>query len=204
MSRINPDDVFPARNLPGEAEKWGRSIEDEVKKLREQQEITNQLLAGSNRFTASTSANLSDQIGDINTILGRLITTLPISVSTAGSFGVTTTYGIKNTVSIAAPPGYTKALVSVMGWVAALNDSISDDAYYAVISLDGVYGESNYRSGVRVSTTGSLSVALSKTITGVAAGQSLTIDISAKSGGYSWTSSGSNKASIQGFALFYN
>ena len=203
MLRINPDDVFPARNLPGEAEKWGRSVEEEVKKLREQQEITNQLLAGSNRFTASTSANLSDQIGDINAILGRLVTTLPISVSTTGSFGVTTSYAVKNTVSVTVPAGYTKALVSVMGWIAAVNNSAAEDAFYAVLRLDGVYGESSYLS-VGTSTTAAAAVGLSDALTGLSAGDSITVEVSGKTSVGTWSSSASNKASIQGFALFYN
>jgi len=65
VSRINPKDVFPARNLPGDSEKWGRSIEDEVKKVRKQGEVTNQFLKASNRQSASTASNLGEQIAAI-------------------------------------------------------------------------------------------------------------------------------------------
>jgi len=203
VSRINPDDVFPARNLPGEAEKWGRSIEEEVKKLREQQEITNQLLSGQNRGSASSLSNLSDQIGDINAILGRLVTVLPLSVATLGSFGVTTSYAVKNTASVTVPEGYTRALISVVGWISAYNNTANSEYLYAVMSTDAGYGESSYATN-GASGSESVTVGLSTTLSGLTVGGIISTYISAKSGIGTWDAIGSNKASIQGFALFYN
>ena len=76
---INPDDVFPRRNLPGEAESWGRTLEDRVIALEKGYISQGASIQGANRFTASSAASTSDQLTALISIL-----TGGISISTAG------------------------------------------------------------------------------------------------------------------------
>ena len=118
MSRINPDDVFPARNLPGEAEKWGRSIEDEVKKLREQQEITNQLLSGQNRGNAASLAALADQFSTLVGVDGGSTTTSDFGLTSGSWVTVADT-------NVTTPPWGGKAVITGAGMAFV----VSNDAF---------------------------------------------------------------------------
>lgn len=55
-------DVFPRRNLPEEAEQWGRAHDDRVVSLEQQVEILGQSLSGQNRNAASSIETLADQV----------------------------------------------------------------------------------------------------------------------------------------------
>ena len=204
MSRINPDDVFPARNLPGEAEKWGRSVEEEVKKLREQQEITNQLLSGQNRGSASSLANIGDQIGDINAILGRLITTTPISGATLGTFGVSAipTYSDVASTAILTPVGYTKSLVSFSGFASAKNTSGALGYLYVACAVNAVKLADSFTTA-EIGKWSTVGAAAAKVITGLSGGDSIAVSVQA-SASVAWSLEAANRAFVQGFALFYN
>ena len=58
-------DVFPRRNLPGEAEQWGRTVETGVTEAQTQLSALSQELAGQNRNTASSLALLADQVRNL-------------------------------------------------------------------------------------------------------------------------------------------
>lgn len=60
--RINPEDVFPRRNLPGSAEQWGRVVEDRTRELEKNAVAVNQSLHGANRDTAAQLANLAPSV----------------------------------------------------------------------------------------------------------------------------------------------
>ncbi|MCK9603158.1 MAG: hypothetical protein M0R66_02080 [Candidatus Omnitrophica bacterium] len=55
---INPGDVFPQRNLPGDAEKWGRTLEDRVIALEKAVLADRSSILGTNRNIAATTANI--------------------------------------------------------------------------------------------------------------------------------------------------
>lgn len=55
-------DVFPRRNLPVDAEDWGRAHDNRVISLEEQVEILGQSLRGQNRNSASSIETLADQV----------------------------------------------------------------------------------------------------------------------------------------------
>lgn len=55
-------DVFPRRNLPNEAEPWGRRVEDEVNALDNRIGTLEQFSRGQNRNTASSLEMMSRQI----------------------------------------------------------------------------------------------------------------------------------------------
>lgn len=58
-------DVFPRRNLPDEAEPWGREHDKRVLSLESNVESIQRGLQGQNRNTASSLSNLGDQIRDL-------------------------------------------------------------------------------------------------------------------------------------------
>lgn len=58
-------DVFPRRNLPGEAEQWGRAVEDRVTTLELATGSNAQGLAGQNRNTASSLSVIAQQLDAI-------------------------------------------------------------------------------------------------------------------------------------------
>ena len=68
-------DVFPRRNLPGQAEEWGRTLETRAVNAESQLSILSQELQGQNRNTASSLSVLSGQIQAIQEaqkdLLGR-------------------------------------------------------------------------------------------------------------------------------------
>ena len=58
-------DVFPRRNLPGEAEQWGRAHDERVLALEASMEGVSQSLQGQNRNTASSLSVIADQVQKI-------------------------------------------------------------------------------------------------------------------------------------------
>lgn len=58
-------DVFPRRNLPPEAEQWGREVENRVKSAESALEIAAQSISGQNRNTASSLSVLGGQVSDL-------------------------------------------------------------------------------------------------------------------------------------------
>lgn len=58
-------DVFPRRNLPNEAEPWGRAHDDRVMSLETQMEGLTQSLQGQNRNSASSLAVIAAQVQKI-------------------------------------------------------------------------------------------------------------------------------------------
>ena len=173
MSRINPDDVFPARNLPGEAEKWGRSVEEEVKKLREQQEITNQLLSGQNRNSAAALSLLSDQLSKVVSFDSRLETNYLFAVPSGTSASVLDTVFI-------VPTGYSRAFVFSAATLTAWNASGSASYLYMGVDINGEY------EGLTVSAispnASQQQIADNNTaaFTGLVAGEEITVSVRAK------------------------
>lgn len=58
-------DVFPRRNLPNEAEPWGRAHDDRVSALESGLEIVTQSVQGQNRNAASSLAVIAQQVQKI-------------------------------------------------------------------------------------------------------------------------------------------
>lgn len=58
-------DVFPRRNLPGDAEQWGRAHDDRVLSLEASLEGVSQSLQAQNRNTASSLSVIADQVQKI-------------------------------------------------------------------------------------------------------------------------------------------
>ena len=61
-------DVFPRRNLPPEAEEWGRTVEDRVYQAENRSATSDQSLSGLNRSSAATLENLAEQINRVEAL----------------------------------------------------------------------------------------------------------------------------------------
>lgn len=59
-------DIFPRRNLPPEAEQWGRAHDSRVIEVEKTLVTLQQNVAGQNRNTASSLAELASQINDLS------------------------------------------------------------------------------------------------------------------------------------------
>jgi len=173
VSRINPNDVFPARNLPGEAEKWGRSIEDEVKKLREQQEITNQLLSGQNRNSAAALSLLSDQLSKVVSFDSRLERNSSFAVPSGTSASVLDTVFV-------VPTGYSRAFVFSAATITAWNASGSASYLYMGIDINGA--STGLTNSTITGNSNSQQVADNNTaaFTGLVAGEEILVSVRVK------------------------
>lgn len=84
-------DVFPRRNLPPQAEQWGREVENRVTSLETETGVNAQGLAGQNRNIASSLSLIAQQIEDLRATQA----TIPITRSLADrqiGFSVPSTY----------------------------------------------------------------------------------------------------------------
>lgn len=72
MPKLDPEDVYPVRNLPGPAEPWGRALEADVRALKKNSNGTEGSVAGMNRTFAASLENLSKQLSDISVAQTKL------------------------------------------------------------------------------------------------------------------------------------
>jgi hypothetical protein len=66
-------DIFPQRNLPGEAEEWGRAHDRRVVGLESEVLALQQSVQGQNRNSASSLASLARQIDEISQVQADLL-----------------------------------------------------------------------------------------------------------------------------------
>ena len=90
-------DVFPRRNLPSEAEEWGRKVEDRIYQAENLQAMSGQSLSGLNRSSSGTLGSLAEQVQQVQ----RLYNAIPIpkqATTSVTGFGVPST-GAWNTIA---------------------------------------------------------------------------------------------------------
>lgn len=78
---MNPQDAFPPSNLPPESQEWRRAIEDKAYELTNSVVGNGESVQGLNRTSASSLANLSEQLQLLRTQVQRvndLYNALPI------------------------------------------------------------------------------------------------------------------------------
>ena len=68
-------DVFPRRNLPPEAEEWGREVENRIYQAENGYDVSSQNLAGLDRSSSSTLDNLALQIQEVQ----RIVNLIPVA-----------------------------------------------------------------------------------------------------------------------------
>lgn len=92
---IDPTDIPPHRNLPGEAEQWGRVKDETDLKLIRAVNQLDQSQKASNRSTAATLANISRQLRDMPTI--KTDTANSSGLSLLGTFSWSSAFDIPDT-----------------------------------------------------------------------------------------------------------
>ena len=106
-------DVFPRRNLPGEAEQWGRAHDERVIALERENVTLRQSLNALNRSTAATLSNLARQLNAMPIVW--------VGASSQTGFGLNTVgWHTVAEVKVTVPPGKeTASVVAVAGGAAA-------------------------------------------------------------------------------------
>lgn len=118
---MNPKDVFPRRNLPGDSEKWGREVEDRIQDLEYAILGQKTNLNSENRASASTFQELSRQLvalRDNQNALDAAIRAVPKPVQASAATANFSLGGGWNTVastSVTVPPGASRAELFVIG-----------------------------------------------------------------------------------------
>jgi len=118
---VNPKDVFPRRNLPGEAEVWGRAIEEAIRELEYGVQGQSTNLQSDNRANASNFQELARQVSQLRqnqTRLDAAIRAVPKSQQSLGSAANFSLGGGWNTVvstSITVPDGANYARIAAYG-----------------------------------------------------------------------------------------
>lgn len=118
---MNPKDVFPRRNLPGESEVWGRAIEEAIRGLEYGVQGQSTNLQSDNRANASNFQELARQVFQLRqnqTRLDAAIRAIPKSQQSLGSAANFSLGGGWNTVvstSITVPDGANYARIAAYG-----------------------------------------------------------------------------------------
>lgn len=108
---LNPADVYPRRNLPGDADAWGRVIEDEVRDLKRAFLGQKSNVQSDNRATASTFQELARQVVKIEDALEavqaglRAIPKPAQAIDASANFGLTAGWNTVVTTSLTVPEG---------------------------------------------------------------------------------------------------
>lgn len=84
-------DIFPRRNLPNNAEPWGREHDKRVILLEEGQEALSQSLRGQNRNTASSLQSISRQVNGLSELVKDISGRVSYSTTATTSNSWTTT-----------------------------------------------------------------------------------------------------------------
>lgn len=232
-NRINPDDVPPRRNLPDEAEQWGRWMEDDQNLLKGAVISQGQSLQGLNRSTAASLANISDQLtaiadaqaelqaqqvilseqqselsdaqSDITDLLGRVVTTR-VATGQSSNYPVTTTSTTRASANIPVPSGYNRAAVTATASsVAEVNAPSGNDFLQLVVRIAGQDGTPISAEGTGL-YLGSEFPNVTTTHARVINNPSGTISVQGRirSFGGTWPSSPANGTVITATATFYN
>ena len=131
MLRINPDDVFPARDLPGQAEKWGRVVEERIRAAEEGVLSNRQALAAQERAFSAALAQI------IATTLAP--PTYTETDTDARIYSSPSTYLYTNT-AVVVPVGATSVELTLKGALTATNDIIDPSPQDVELQLIGFYG----------------------------------------------------------------
>jgi len=129
--RINPDDVFPARNLPGDSEKWGRVVEERLKAAEEGVLANRQALAAQERAFSAALAQI------IATTLAP--PTYTETDTDARIYSGPSSYLYTNT-AVVVPVGATSVELTLKGALTATNDITSPSPQDVELQLIGFYG----------------------------------------------------------------
>lgn len=138
---MNPNDIFPRRNLPGEAEEWGRVIETRIVEIERAALATKGSVKGLNRTTASSLQELSRQVTDLEALYNSIPKPAQASNNTSG-FALGGGWNNVLATSITVPEGVTTVdLIAIGSGHLVSNSTGSSVASSSRLSFAGV-GES--------------------------------------------------------------
>lgn len=118
---MNPNDVFPPRNLPNPSVPWGREIEKRVVDLEKGSQSAKDDLNNGNRTTAAVTSELARQLQSLEEVLEGLedlyqaIPKTHQQTNRTENFSADVQWTTVNTISIVFPEGSDHVEVSAFG-----------------------------------------------------------------------------------------
>ncbi len=205
-SDINPEDVFPPSQLPGASAAWGRVMMDRMVALEKAVLAGGQSIDGTNRYLASSSASLADQIADILATQDRLMATESYQTETPLAFPVPS--GVYTTVltqTVEVPLGYDAVDLVTFGFGLGYADNAASTYFYGLIVVNGVNGISSIDGPVSSTgdNTGTVSPNDARSLTGVS-GQNITLEFKVKQDSGTTWGAATNRAKMSTLAIFHN
>jgi hypothetical protein len=120
----------------------------------------------------------------------------------ASTFALTVAGGNIITVNRTVPVGFTSAVVSAYGRLAAINSTASDDAVYCAVDVNGS-GGNQFGIDVPAGKFGSLSAGYGTLLTGLTAGATIATHLYGSTGLAGWASDPSNGADLSVTYLWF-
>lgn len=126
-------DVFPRRNLPGDANNWGREVEQRIYDLENGADGQKTNLKSENRATSSTLQELARQVLQVReavTALNELVKAVPkplLSQGSAENFTLGSGWTTVATTSITVPEGATMMTLTVLGSGQIVSDTTTQN-----------------------------------------------------------------------------
>jgi len=111
---MNPNDVFPRRNLPDLAEPWGREVEKRIRGVENAAVTTKQSAAGLNRTTAASLEDLARQLRRLQEVYDAIPKPAQ-STNTATNFGLGAGWNTVVTASLLVPEGARRVNLMALG-----------------------------------------------------------------------------------------
>jgi uncharacterized coiled-coil protein SlyX len=158
---------------------------------------------------ATTVATLNTTVATLTTAVANIaaqeayIVAPGVVFGVAANFAVTTTETAVISSSITVPPGFTKAVVSVTGRVIAVNNNTTADYLSVHTTIAGYYAYNmpllclaNGGSGINVAPFAFVG-------TGLVAGSTIPITVTAKSQTANWATNIANQADISGSIIWF-
>lgn len=127
--------VRPNNNLDPLSQPWARSIEQDIDRLTENLESSDQNTKSVFRSINATLTRLGDQINDLSELVDTQVTVRRGSAITSG-FSTTTTDQDFASVNITVPEGYSQAYVFAVCIAASVNNSGSSDYMYMSVGIN--------------------------------------------------------------------
>lgn len=211
---------MPTRNLPPQAEPWGRAVDNQLATISRTNDKQAQDTGNALSAINGTLTRLGEQVSEIRTIADTLVaqqatleaqqsvlseTVASLEVAVNGmlkpvtyyddttGFDITPDYQTVLTANLTVPPGYSQALVYGVSVASGSNDN--DIAAYLQlrIVIQGIFGGGSSNQGKPVSWT-QTTAAASKLVTGLAGGSTLTVSsqLRATSPSQTWINPGHN------------
>lgn len=179
------DDTLPRRNLPTEAEQWGRALEGEVKGAQTAITGLDQDLRGLNRYTAASLKGIANQLQKISETIEALpVTTADSEVVTAISSS-TLGFVTMATGTLTVPENKTQAVLFMSGTIALLDTvtgGIAAPPYARFLvqsseTLPTASGVPATKDAGASSVNNVVSLSATSTLTGLTPGASVTVEL---------------------------